>query len=106
MGQTWQMFNLRAYEAFVYGHKKKPEADDKVTVICHCGQTVKHEQWCWAVPKLAMPRPVEATDENALGWHVISGVHLLEALRRCAAEGNADAVFAELWANAEHEDVP
>lgn len=38
-----------------------------------------------------------------LGWHVISGEHLLEALRRCAAGEDADMVSAELYANAEHE---
>lgn len=45
------------------------------------------------------------TDENELGWHVISGIHLLECLRRVAAGENPDLVFAELWANAEHETV-
>lgn len=43
---------------------------------------------------------------NALGWHVIAGEDLLHALRRCAAGEAPDAVYAELWANAEHEEVP
>ena len=38
-----------------------------------------------------------------LGWHVISGELLLESLRRCEQGERADVVFAELWANAEHE---
>jgi hypothetical protein len=38
-----------------------------------------------------------------LGWHVISGEQLLELLRRVAAGEDPDLVFAELWANAEHE---
>lgn len=40
-----------------------------------------------------------------LGWHVISGEHLLELLQRVEAGEKADLVFAELWANAEREDV-
>lgn len=44
-----------------------------------------------------------ADDErDELGWHVIAGSHLLECLRRCQAGEDADLVFAELWANAEH----
>lgn len=43
-----------------------------------------------------------ATD---LGWHVISGELLLESLRRVAEGEDPDLVFAELWANAEHEHV-
>lgn len=38
-----------------------------------------------------------------LGWHVISGEDFLSALRRCESGEPADVVFAELWANAEHE---
>lgn len=40
-----------------------------------------------------------------LGWHVISGGELLDALRRVEAGEPADLVYAELWANAEHETV-
>jgi hypothetical protein len=40
-----------------------------------------------------------------LGWHVISGEHLLELLQRVAEGEDPDMVFAELWANAEHEEV-
>ena len=39
-----------------------------------------------------------------LGWHVISGELLLEALRRVAEGEDPDLVYAELWANAEHEE--
>jgi hypothetical protein len=39
------------------------------------------------------------------GWHVISAQDLLTALRRCADGENPDLVYAELWANAEHEQV-
>lgn len=38
-----------------------------------------------------------------LGWHVISGDELLAALLRVEAGESADLVYAELWANAEHE---
>jgi hypothetical protein len=44
-----------------------------------------------------------AGEPEDLGWHVISGELLLEALRRVAAGENPDLVFAELWANADHE---
>ena len=44
-------------------------------------------------------------EKDDLGWHVISGTHLLELLRRAAAGESPDLVFAELWANAEHEEV-
>jgi hypothetical protein len=40
-----------------------------------------------------------------LGWHAISGEDLLAALRRCSAGEDADMVYAEMWANAEHEQV-
>lgn len=40
-----------------------------------------------------------------LGWHVISGEDLLQALRRCADGEHPDLVYAELWANAGHERV-
>ena len=42
---------------------------------------------------------------ESLGWHTISGEHLLEVLRRCENGESADLVYAELWANAEHEHV-
>ena len=40
-----------------------------------------------------------------MGWHVISGEDLLDALRRCEAGESADLVMTELWANAEHEVI-
>jgi len=40
-----------------------------------------------------------------LGWHVIAGDHLLDSLRRVAAGENPDIVYAELWANAGHDDI-
>lgn len=40
-----------------------------------------------------------------LGWHVINGERLLELLRRAAAGENPDLVYAEEWANADHERV-
>lgn len=44
-------------------------------------------------------------DFDPLGWHAIPGTLLLDALRRVEAGEKADLVYAELWANAEHEDV-
>ena len=43
------------------------------------------------------------TDEDTLGWHVISGIHMLEVMRRCSEGESPDLVFAELWANAKRE---
>jgi hypothetical protein len=40
-----------------------------------------------------------------LGWHVISGELLLEALQRIEADEKADLVYAELWANSEQADA-
>lgn len=42
---------------------------------------------------------------GGLGVHVIEGEALLEMLRRTAAGESPDMVFAEAWANAEHEHV-
>ena len=44
-------------------------------------------------------------DGAQLGWHTISGGHLLDVMRRCYAGEDADLVYAELWANAEHERI-
>jgi hypothetical protein len=44
-------------------------------------------------------------EEDPLGWHVIGGSALLNALRRIEKGEKADMVYAEMWANAEHEDV-
>lgn len=38
-----------------------------------------------------------------MGWHVMSGTLLLDSLRRASAGEDPDVLFAELWANAEHE---
>ena len=40
-----------------------------------------------------------------LGWHVISGDTLLDLLRRAAAGEEPDLLYAEEWANADHEEV-
>ena len=39
-----------------------------------------------------------------LGWHVISGELLLDSLVRVSEGEDPDWVYAELWANADHED--
>jgi hypothetical protein len=41
----------------------------------------------------------------ALGWHVIAGEDLLAMLRRCAGGEDPDMVYAEEYANADHEHV-
>jgi hypothetical protein len=50
-----------------------------------------------------MTQPFESA--MGLGWHVIAGEDLLEALRRVERGETADLVYAELWANADHERV-
>jgi hypothetical protein len=47
------------------------------------------------------------SDEPArdLGWHVISGELLLDALRRVGEGEDPDLVYAELWANASHDEL-
>lgn len=44
-------------------------------------------------------------EHDPLGWHVICGTDLLDAMRRCEHGETADLVYAEMWANADHEDV-
>lgn len=41
----------------------------------------------------------------ALGWWAISGEALLEMLRRVADGEDPDLVYAEEYANSEHEEV-
>ena len=49
-----------------------------------------------------MTRP---DDTRPLGWLAISGEELLTMLRRVAAGEDADLVYMEHYANAEHENV-
>lgn len=42
---------------------------------------------------------------KGLGWHVISGEDLLRMLRRVAAGEDPNMVYAEEYANADHEQV-
>jgi hypothetical protein len=39
----------------------------------------------------------------SLGWHTIPGELLLASLHRVARGEDPDLLYAELWANAEHE---
>ena len=39
-----------------------------------------------------------------LGWWVLSGEAVLDALRRVRAGEDPDLVYAELYANSEHEE--
>lgn len=40
-----------------------------------------------------------------LGWHVICGERLLDLLRRARAGEDADLLYTEEWANADHQPV-
>jgi hypothetical protein len=40
-----------------------------------------------------------------MGWHVISGEHLLELLRRVADGEDPDLVYLEVYVNAEVEVI-
>jgi hypothetical protein len=49
---------------------------------------------------------VDSADKTPpLGWHVISGEDLLAMLRRVANGEDPDMVYAEEWANADHEKM-
>ena len=51
-------------------------------------------------------RQAASNERNvALGWHVISGEQLLEMLRRVRSGEDPDMVYAEEWANADHERI-
>lgn len=47
----------------------------------------------------------DSASTHALGWHVVSGERLLDLLRRAAAGETPDLLYAEEWANADHEHV-
>lgn len=57
-----------------------------------------------------IPGPVERRVRggrvSGLGWWAISGDALLEALRRAHDGEDPDVVYAELYANSDHENVP
>jgi uncharacterized protein (DUF433 family) len=44
-----------------------------------------------------------ATTAPTLGWWTIAGSELLDALRRCQAGEDAALVYAEMYANSDHE---
>jgi hypothetical protein len=46
------------------------------------------------------------TEPAPLGWWSISGEALLQALRDVANGEDPDVVYAELYANSDHETVP
>jgi len=46
------------------------------------------------------------SDVDALGWWTISGVALLDALKRAHDGDDPDIVYAELYANSDVENVP
>lgn len=52
-----------------------------------------------------MDREDSVETEDPLGVTVMLGRRLLELLRRVEAGEDADLVFAEVWANAEHVKV-
>lgn len=43
--------------------------------------------------------------EDTMGYWVISGSDLLTSLRRVKSGEDPDLVYAEMYANADHEDV-
>lgn len=48
---------------------------------------------------------MSVAERDPLGYHVLPGTLLLECLRRCENGESADLVFAELWANGDHERI-
>lgn len=51
-----------------------------------------------------LPSDLDTLPTN-MGWHVISGEHLLELLRRARAGEEPSLIYAEAYANAEHKDI-
>ena len=49
-----------------------------------------------------MEEQMEHTEDADLGYHVISGMDMLLAFRRCANGEDPDMVYMELWANSDH----
>jgi hypothetical protein len=45
----------------------------------------------------------EVAQVSELGWWVIRGSTILEALRRAALGEDPDVIYAELYANSEHK---
>lgn len=43
--------------------------------------------------------------EDRLGWWTISGIALLDSLKRVAGGEDPDLVYAELYANSDHENI-
>lgn len=43
--------------------------------------------------------------EDSLGWWTLSGVDFLRGLRRCHEGDDPDLVYAEYYANSDHEFV-
>ena len=43
------------------------------------------------------------TDSSDLGWWTISGAALLDMLRQVSAGADPDMVYAEAYANSDHE---
>lgn len=60
------------------------------------------DEACFLCGEYACDGDCTADKGDDLGFHVIGGTHLLELLKRCQDGEDADMVFAELWANAEH----
>ena len=48
-------------------------------------------------------RPIELDNPEMMGWWVINGAMLLDALRQCYRGENPDMVYAELYANSKVE---
>lgn len=85
-----------------WGPHQMPDMDAATCRVC--GLTASHASIVtgyWT----HNDEPLPPCPSPELGWHVIAGTHLLECLRRCQAGEDADLVFAEIWANAEHEEV-
>lgn len=47
-----------------------------------------------------------SAEADPLGYHVVPGTTLLDLLRRAHTGEDPDLLYAEAWANADHEDVP
>ena len=48
-------------------------------------------------------RPIELDNPEMMGWWVVNGAVLLDALRQCYRGENPDMIYAELYANSKVE---
>lgn len=59
-----------------------------------------HRDWC---SQCTDATPTDGSERSRLGWWCIQGEALLAALKRCSEGQPPYVVYAEMYANSEHE---